>query len=285
MAVCFGVRDARRVWYMLPPKWATEERITAGSVRAVRERLRNPDERGERVVLSENGRTFLSVEDAMVEIGQEVFWTAVRTGAGDDLNGDGVPELVVFAYAGGAHCCYTVHVVECSSPARVVATIDAMNGMGFERGEGGEVLFNISDQSFDYWRTSHAGSPFPSVYYRLKNHRLEIALEKMIKPITGSPDLSEGSGAGSPGSARQLSPAMWGYMLDLLYSGNEDACWMYFDEAWPEGLAGKEEFKADFLKTLSNSRQWRDFQAARAAALKGEALPDALVGQHRSGTP
>jgi hypothetical protein len=293
--------DARRFYYWLPPRWVRVETVRAGDVVASLWRQRDPDAvREMRAEVSGRSGVALEVTDAIIDLGFSTQYLQPqkpeRIGAFEDLNGDGTPELVIFGYSGGAHCCYTVYVLECGGGSpRVVAVIDAMNGMALERqppspdGGHAEVLFNIPIQAFDYWNTSHAGSPFPSVYYRLKDHRLELAPERLIRPHRTDEDLAQEAAAvraTMSGSPPELDPRMWATMLDLILTGNDARAWRFFDDCWPESFQGpptKDEFRADFLKTLAGSPQYQDILAAQAAMDQGRPLPPARVGQGRVG--
>ena len=279
----FVIRDGRRVWYALPPKWTTTQSVEANGVVAKAMKRRNPDELEGRATLT-GGDQLIAVTDHHVELGLPRWDPSTGTqlptiGAGDDFNSDGILEVLLTQYSGGAHCCYTVTVVEMSQPARIVAVIDAGNGMTAEKLPSGEILLNIPDQSFDYWRAPHAGSPFPDVWYRLKNHRLEVAIDKMLAAEPPLDDVSFGPRAAfirtiTTTDPRALNADLWSPMLDYLYSGREAECWRFFDACWPDDAPGKEEFKADFLGVLQGSPRWRDFAAAREAHRNG-ALPPA----------
>jgi hypothetical protein len=49
------------------------------------------------------------------------------------------------------------------------------------------------------------------------------------------------------------TPAFWGTMLDLIYSGNEAKAWQYLDWVWPSNKPGKEAFLSDFKDQLLDS--------------------------------
>jgi hypothetical protein len=64
----------------------------------------------------------------------------------------------------------------------------------------------------------------------------------------------------APWTIENPPPDLWGYMLDLIYSGNERTAWDFFDQAWPASIPGKKEFMKDFRKQLSTSRYWSQVQ-------------------------
>lgn len=303
----FAIRDGRRVYYAVMPKWKLAEEIRVNGARATRYVIRDPDDRGERFVLSSNGKTLVDVDDFDIEFGQTPFDPTPsantpprRIGAGEDLNNGGKRYLVVFAFSGGAHCCYTVHVIDLTDPPRIIATIDARNGMGLTRAPQGDphfpdLEFNIADQSFDYWHASHADSPGPSVWYRIQGGELRIALDMMIESsktvMTRHPEMrSHQTGphplyapGKQPPAPPKLDSELWSTMLDLLYSGNEEECWNIFESNWPAGFTGpptKNAFKQEFLSILDKSPQWQDFRAARAADAAGKPIPPATVGNY-----
>jgi hypothetical protein len=280
----FVIRDGRRAWYALPPKWTTTQTVKVDGVVAHAMKRRNPDEREGRATVTGGGPT-IAVTDHHVELGLPRWDPSTGTqlptiGAGDDFNSDGILEVLLTQYSGGAHCCYTVTVVEMSQPARIVAVIDAGNGMTAEKQPSGDILLNIPDQSFDYWRAPHAGSPFPDVWYRLKDHRLEVAIDKMLAAEPPLDDVTFAPRAAyirtiTTTDPKALNADLWSPMLDYLYSGREAECWRFFDACWPDDAPGKAEFKADFLGVLEASPRWRDFAAARAAHTEGRPIPGA----------
>ncbi len=321
----FAFRDGTRAYYALAPKWKLVEEIRVNDTRARRYIIRNPNDRGGRALITSQGNTILDVQDYDVQFGQELPFFSnsppphPRLGAGEDLNGNGIPDVVIFAYSGGAHCCYTVHIVELSDPPLIAATIDARNGMGIQREIGGDrdgqALFNISDQSFDYWNAPHASSPAPLVFYRLHNHHLEIALDMMLRPadrITSAAAI--GARAEKAATLRaalakpdaKLDVQLWSTMLTLVYQGYEPDALTFLDNAWPDNAPpddpksiklsdefpplrsaypSKESFKNAFFEVLAKSPQYQDLKAAQAAAAAGQPIPPATIGNYKPPTP
>lgn len=263
------------IYYALMPKWKRVETFRFGETTALRWKIRDPRAWGQRAEIRSRGRTILSIEDWDITFGQR-DWSLPpdssvhRLGRGDDLNGDGTPELVVFAYSGGAHCCYTVSILELSDPPILIATIDAQNGMAIKPVTGdatrrGQYDFDIPEQSFDYWNAPHVSSPMPSVDYRLLNHQLVIDLPAMLKPALEQNALDAEAARvrallAAPNS--QLEPDLWRMLLDLIYTGHEPAALRFFNQAWPPERPGKEAFLAEFRSVLDKSPAYGNFTAA-----------------------
>jgi hypothetical protein len=47
---------------------------------------------------------------------------------GTDINGNGIPDLIVTEWTGGAHCCYTAHVFELGEAFRKIGEIPGRDG-------------------------------------------------------------------------------------------------------------------------------------------------------------
>lgn len=292
-----GYAFGRRAYYAVMPRWKTVETLRSGNVITRLMRVRNPDERAMRVVIRDKNLTVLDVEDSDISLGQ-VDWTlgpgstAHKLGALDDLNGDGLPELVVFRYSGGAHCCYTVHVFTIAGNISRPITIDAGNGMAIrpaaDFARAGQYNLGIPDQSFDYWHGPHATSPFPEVLYRLSTGHLEIDLHAMLRPAPSPADLDSTAAAvrrSMTGAGSIEDPQLWRSMLDLIYSGHEGEAWTFFESAWPPDRPGKKQFLAEFKTVLSASLHYQNLRAALAAHVAGEAPPAAVVPQPSGGFP
>jgi hypothetical protein len=50
-----------------------------------------------------------------------------------DLSGDGVPDLALESYSGGAHCCWTYYIISLGEKPRLIKQFDNERGAGFVR--------------------------------------------------------------------------------------------------------------------------------------------------------
>ncbi|HEU5412820.1 MAG TPA: hypothetical protein VFW31_03645 [Candidatus Angelobacter sp.] len=93
---------------------------------------------------------------------------------GQDVNGDGNPDLVLEAYSGGAHCCWTYYIISLSREPGLLAKFENERGAGFVlNNRTGKMEIETLDGAFDYFDNfSHGGTPFPDVYLRLDDRRL-----------------------------------------------------------------------------------------------------------------
>jgi hypothetical protein len=87
---------------------------------------------------------------------------------GTDVNRDGFPDLVVSAWSGGAHCCYSSAVYSIAEDVRPVLVLETGNcGPGeFEDLDGnGTREFITCDDQWAYIYCSFADSPLPKVIF------------------------------------------------------------------------------------------------------------------------
>jgi len=192
-----------------------------------------------------------------------------------DKTGDGVPDVMVEYFSGGAHCCFQEYFINLGETADVVDHINtAHSGMGpLAKNPSGGLVFETSDNSWAYWPQGFATSPFPSVVLVFKRNKLTPDFARMKKPppslavlrqmafkarnqIGLAPYYGDDSDQPSPlfnDYAKDLSGPFYSVMLDLIYSGNEGIAWQFFDLVWPLEKKGKDIFRRDFQKKLSES--------------------------------
>ena len=101
--------------------------------------------------------------------------------AGTDLDLDGVPDLLLYDYSGGAHCCSSVKHIVCSDPPTLTAEISAWHSKPTYTDLDGDGRYEMSldDSAYAYWNACFAGSPAPRVIFRIKNGRYEMAGDLM----------------------------------------------------------------------------------------------------------
>jgi len=111
------------------------------------------------VVRDSNGRQILSEADSSFKVLLN----------DRDVNGDGIPDLVLEAYSGGAHCCWTYYFVSLGSQPGLIAKFENNRDVSFlEDKKTGRIYLEIPDGAFDYFdEVCHACSPLPMVYLRL----------------------------------------------------------------------------------------------------------------------
>jgi hypothetical protein len=97
-------------------------------------------------------------------------WGAEIDGiSGKDVNGDGQPEVVLVSYSGGAHCCWTYHIISLGEKPGLLREFENQNTASFEDLKGnGQIEIVIRDGGFDYVFLPHAFSPFPLLIVRLE---------------------------------------------------------------------------------------------------------------------
>ena len=176
------------------------------------------------------------------------------------------PDLIVTARTGGAHCCYTIHVLWTGPKVReqVIPVLDN-DETGFLAQPEGPPKLRFGDFNFAYWRASFADSPAPSVilHFDSATMRYEVDVEAMR---AAPPDEAALAGMASeirkaesdlPIGDKPPAPLLWSHMLDLIYSGNADSARRLLDLAWPAGRGGKDEFVACFTAKLNAGDWWR----------------------------
>lgn len=217
--------------------------------------------RGEELVYSNSGGRF-EISGSLCD---------ERTNAlvqmGRNINGEGTPNLVVVEWTGGAHCCAIFHIFEIGERFRLIEEINAADSecARFEdlRHDGNLDLV-LNDHTFAYWNACFALSPAPHVLLRYHEGKYHLDAELMRKSAPTDGELSEqveaikaqfadNEGFMEGNAEWKAPPALWGEMLDWIYSGNMDMAWRLCDLAWPSDCPGKDKFLEDFRQQLKES--------------------------------
>lgn len=106
-----------------------------------------------------------------------------------DLDGNGIVDVVIKTFSGGAHCCTNFSIYSRHNNQFVKTETGLLDGEGgsFEDLNGdGKLEFVTYDNSFLYTFSSYAGSFAPSLIYAFKNGKFENVTRsytKQLKPV------------------------------------------------------------------------------------------------------
>lgn len=180
-----------------------------------------------------------------------------------DKTGDGIPDIMIDYFSGGAHCCSSTYFINLGEQVELVEVINTehagMSVMG--KNPKGGLRFATNENAFAYWNIHFAGSPLPPVTLEFTDGRLRPNFDLMKKPPPRLAALKSKARAARgkisldayTEDEGNFAEAFWDEMLDLIYTGNEPLAWQYFDLVWPAQKPGKEIFLADFKKQLAES--------------------------------
>jgi hypothetical protein len=181
-----------------------------------------------------------------------------------DITGNGKPNLVVYEFSGGAHCCFEVSVFELGSSVKKIALIDGLHSAPEFVDLDGDFLPEVIlyDWTFAYWNTSFANSPAPKVILKYKGRKYEMAFDLMRKPSLPNDDLNHLAGEIKALEWWGNYPPveLWSEMLYLIYTGNMSQAWDLVELSWPRGIYPKELFLSPFKAQLQTSPFWKDVQ-------------------------
>ena len=198
------------------------------------------------------------------------------TPIGADITGEGQPKLVISEWTGGVGS-YSLHIFEIGEKFHKIQTIElGYSGAVFKNLDNDPALeLLMNDWTFAYWNACFADSPAPEVILKYSGGQYQMAPTLMRKPPLSPVELN-GTAAKIKSlpewkdPAQKIPPALWREMLNLIYTGNMDQAWKLFDLAWPEGIAGKQEFLEEFKAQLKKSLYWEQIQSMNKKSLVKE---------------
>lgn len=186
---------------------------------------------------------------------------------GRDITGNGIPDMVIKEYTGGAHCCSLTYIFELGDVFRLVAVIPTTHSDGrFTHLDDDDIPeFVFDDWHFAYWATAFAGSPSPEMILRYQDGAYRPAIDLLRQPAPEGTKLEEQAQRIQQLflKSNDLSELLE-VMLNLIYSGHANLAWKFLDAAWPLELAGKDEFLTAFLHKLSANIYWPELQTLNA---------------------
>jgi hypothetical protein len=226
-----------------------------------------------RLEMSRGGEVVYAVTGERFELGGPGP-SAGRVGLGEDVTGDGVPNLVVELWTGGTVCCVDYLVYELDGPEpELLGRVSAQTGGRFEDYNGdGAMEIRIHDGAFLGWNASVEQSPMPPVILQWDGLWYAPAPELMQAPAPSHEQLAgwqrrveAGEEWDRPGEF--TPPAqLWGVALDLMYTGHPDLGRAFLHSAWNDTVPGREAFIDSLQQRLQRSEHWPVIARAQRAS-------------------
>jgi len=203
---------------------------------------------------------------------------SVKIKPGDDITGEGRPDLLVSEWSGRAHCCLTFHIFQLGADIKEIQRIPLRDAdeSSFVRREGRTSLVLVSNDysDFAYFPFDFAGSPAGRVFlsYQGNRFKLDAGLMKANAPTAAETTECARLFKKSRDWRNQDEPQplrLWYYATDLIYTGNADAAWKFLDAAWGGSAADKAQYLGDYRARLKKSvyyPQLMELQKAPASA-------------------
>ena len=179
--------------------------------------------------------------DAIFEIND--YGMDIASISGKDINGDGRPEVVIEAFSGGAHCCWTDYIVSLGQSPRLIAKIESTHGVGYKDLDADGVMeIQLRDGSFDYFHSTYVDSPHPLLILRLEGNEFrdvgaefQEIYDKKLNEDRASLDRYRQIHIQEPKRSDVASDetrSVLNIVLDYLYSGRPKEAWESLEELW-----------------------------------------------------
>ncbi|HEX4299637.1 MAG TPA: hypothetical protein VH327_02095 [Gammaproteobacteria bacterium] len=196
---------------------------------------------------------------------------AVKIKVGDDLTGDGVPDLLVSEWTGNAHCCYFFRVFQLGPEFKELQELplfDADESAFVRRPDVKGLVLDTADYSaFAYFPSSFAGSPAGRVFLSFHDgkFRPDASLMRADAPRTG--EIVKCAALFTPSRDWKTSQpmGMWYYATDLIYAGNETQAWAFLNAAWGGSTADKRKYLDEYRSRLKKSIYYPDLESLQKA--------------------
>ena len=202
------------------------------------------------------------------------YWLGEEEGLfhpGDDITGDGIPNLVVMESSGGNSFFLSCSVFSLGEQFRLIRGLP--EGDFIDINQDGKLDCIAYQMGFTFWHASHAGSPAPKLIYEYTGHDYLLAPALMYQPLPEEEEINQIIEEVKRRCAKAkeeewdnkycwnykdvyLDSSVWSYMLKLMFSGHPNEAYDFLDKVWPEGGEGKYNFRYDFRKQLEENTIW-----------------------------
>jgi hypothetical protein len=245
----------------------------------------------------EHGRAMVEVIGPDGSVSTIDWVSRLDSVSGQDITGDGNPDLVVERYSGGASCCVSYVVLSLGDElASISLPLDSSTQAAFRDLDADGILEVIgTDDSFRCVFCCCANSPLPTGVLRYDRERGYIPASPDFPEIYDAviPEYQAKAEGRWNGPFEEQDPTGRCYVLPLvlayLYSGRASEAWQSLEQH-SMSVADARELRGEIERIVSGSRlfvareNWRDLLATRkrtfsvSADLDKDGAREAIVG-------
>jgi hypothetical protein len=180
---------------------------------------------------------------------------------GEDVTGDGNPNLVVRHWMGSAKGHARFLVFEIGNEFKRLAAIDAPGPGDFKDVNGDGVLeFVTSDDVFALWDgCCYADSPRPKLVLRYSDGEYRLAQDCMLLTQSRATLLKSSAtltGADPAWNKGHPPIELTRRLVELMYGGHCESAWRLLESAWPADVQGLDAYRRKLEQAVERSQFW-----------------------------
>jgi hypothetical protein len=201
--------------------------------------------------------------------------TRIEALTGNDITGEGNPDLVVELFTGGAHCCFSTIVYDLGpTPTKVLETPLSNCSGRFENLDADNIPeYHTCDDLFAYRYCSYAASPMADVVLQYQAGVGYVPASPRFPQIYADEIITHTTWA------QNAQPAGWGewdgtskcavlpIVLDYMYMGQPALAWGVMDQLY--NFPDKYLFWAEIVRSISQSPLYTPGNPLPAVSLPG----------------
>ncbi|HSV28752.1 MAG TPA: hypothetical protein VLL76_04310 [Candidatus Omnitrophota bacterium] len=202
------------------------------------------DEPEQRLVVAKTGQKALEISSYRIYL---------REPEGSSVTGGRTPQLVASEWSGGAHCCFTYHIIELGASPKIIQTIEGGHSdVKFRQLDGDPAIeIELTDWAFAYWPSSFADSPAPTVILDWDGKSYIPSADLMRNSAYATHRQSQPAGGTKTAIERAVDEA-----LNLIYAGQWQEAERVLDETLPKSEEGQNVRRDLYQCRLQGSRWW-----------------------------
>lgn len=195
------------------------------------------------------------------------YWRdTVRVAPGTDVNADGQPDVTLWSWSGGQHCCYATTIVTLGDTVGVLQRLETADfALRFRNLDADPALeAQTLDPVFAYWPGGFVNSPAPPVTLDWDGGQLRASCALTLRAL--NPDSLRNEGFRlkreldwTSGPATRPASELMSAVVAALYAGEDRLAFELFERARPEtNREYLDRLLVELGTYLQRSKYWPD---------------------------